>query len=424
MTMEASSPSRGLVDRVKAILMSPKTEWPVIANEPATVADIYKNYAMILAAIPALAGFIKGSFIGITYPLVGTVRVGIVSGLTSALVTYVITLVGLYVLALIIDFLAPRFGGTPSKVQGLKAAAYAYTPAWIAGIFVLLPLSLSMLIGLIAGLYAIYLLYLGLPVVMRTAQDKALPYTGLVIVAAIVLWFVIAMVLGTLGMGAAMMGGGYGAAPALTGTASNDVQIDPNSALGQLEAYGRRLEEANKQYEAAQASGDAQAQQDALSKLMGTALGGNGATQSVAPDQLRALLPAQVAGLNRTEISAERSAALGIQVSTARAEYGDGDRNVTLEITDMGGTAGLMAIAAWANVEQERTTETGYEKTTKVDGNMVHEQWDRESTNGEYQIIVGNRFAVKAEGNGSIDALKAAVAAIDLRRLSGMATAR
>ncbi|MGB2789428.1 MAG: YIP1 family protein, partial [Dokdonella sp.] len=91
-----------LMARVKAILITPKTEWPVIAAEPETVAGLYKNYILILAAIPAVFGFIKGSIIG--FSLFGiTARTPMVSGIIGMLVTYGLTLVIVYVLALIID---------------------------------------------------------------------------------------------------------------------------------------------------------------------------------------------------------------------------------------------------------------------------------------------------------------------------------
>src|SRR5829696_160626 len=116
--------SRDIVSRVKAILMTPKTEWPVIAAEPATVADLYKNYILILAAIPAVAGFIQTSLIGTTLPFGGgTFRVSIASGLTTAVVTYVMSLVVIYIVGLIIDALAPTFGGVKNPVQAMKTAA-------------------------------------------------------------------------------------------------------------------------------------------------------------------------------------------------------------------------------------------------------------------------------------------------------------
>src|SRR5690606_1344452 len=105
-----------LIARVKAILATPKTEWPVIGAEPATVADLYKNYIVWLAAIPAIVGFVKGSLIG--YSALGiTVRTPIGAGITSMIVSYVLSLVLIFVVALVVDALATNFGGLKSQVQ-------------------------------------------------------------------------------------------------------------------------------------------------------------------------------------------------------------------------------------------------------------------------------------------------------------------
>lgn len=182
-----------LVDRVKNILLTPREEWQVIDAEPTTPAELYKEYILPLAAIGPVASAIGVlafgySGFGLNYrPPIGTV-------FTSAIVTYLLTLGGVYVLALIIDALAPNFGGTANQIQALKVAAYASTASWVAGIFGLVPV-LSWL-GIL-GLYSLYLLYLGLPVLMKTPEDKAMGYTGVVIIAAILLFLVIGLVAGT-----------------------------------------------------------------------------------------------------------------------------------------------------------------------------------------------------------------------------------
>ncbi len=189
-----------LVDRVKSILLTPRTEWEVIDAEPTTVADLYKGYILPLAAIGPVASMIGALAFGyrgfgITYrPPVGTV-------LSTAIVTYLLTLGGVYVLALIIDALAPSFGGTQNQIQALKVAAYSSTASWVAGIFGLIP-PLSVL-GIL-GLYSLYLLYLGLPVLMKTPAEKAMGYSAVVIIAAIVLFLVIGLVAGS------FMAGGMG----------------------------------------------------------------------------------------------------------------------------------------------------------------------------------------------------------------------
>jgi hypothetical protein len=139
-----------------------------------------------LAAIGPVAQFIGYSLFGVS--VFGTTyRVPIVSGLTSAAVTYLLTLVGTYILALIIDALAPTFSGRPNQLQALKVAAYSSTAAWVAGVFALIP---GLRVLTILGLYSVYLLYLGLPKLMKTPRDRALLYTGVVIIAAIVLFMV------------------------------------------------------------------------------------------------------------------------------------------------------------------------------------------------------------------------------------------
>jgi hypothetical protein len=182
-----------LVDRVKNILLTPRTEWEVIDAEPTTVADLYKGYVIPLAAIGPIAQAIGSSVFGYTVPFIGSYRTPVGSAIIGAVVSYVLTLVGVYVLALIIDALAPSFNGTRNQIQALKVAAYSYTASWVAGIFALIP---GLRFLMILGVYGLYLLYLGLPVLMKSPKDKALGYTVVVILAAIVLFMVIGMVAG------------------------------------------------------------------------------------------------------------------------------------------------------------------------------------------------------------------------------------
>jgi hypothetical protein len=182
-----------LVDRVKNILLTPKTEWEVIDTESTTVADLYKGYIIPLAAIGPVAQAIGSSVFGYTVPFIGSYKTPVGSAITGAIVTYCLTLVGVYVLALIIDALAPTFNGTRSQIQGLKVAAYSSTASWVAGIFALIP---GVRFLTILGLYSLYLLYLGLPVVMKSPKEKALGYTAVVIIAAIVLFMLIGLVAG------------------------------------------------------------------------------------------------------------------------------------------------------------------------------------------------------------------------------------
>ena len=144
---------------------------------------------MPLAAIGPIAMLVGLSVVGVQVPFMGTTRLPFSSLLSQMLVSYVLGLAGVYVLALIINTLAPTFGGTSNLTQALKVAAYGATAAWVGGVFHLLP-ALGIL-GLLAALYTLYLLYLGLPVLMKSPPERSLGYTASVVIAAIVLFVVI-----------------------------------------------------------------------------------------------------------------------------------------------------------------------------------------------------------------------------------------
>ena len=187
-----------LVSRTKNMLLSPKQEWQVIDDEATSVGGLYIGYIVPLAAIGPVASSIGMAVFGISVPVLGTYRVPIGAAVRQGIAQYVMALVGVFVLALIIDELAPYFRGQENRYQALKVAAYSSTAVWIVGILGLIP-ALSILWPL--GLYSLYLLSLGLPVLMKVPQDKAMGYTVAVIICAVLLFFVIGMIAAKLGGG-------------------------------------------------------------------------------------------------------------------------------------------------------------------------------------------------------------------------------
>ena len=182
-----------IVDRIKAICLKPKEEWQVIAGEASTTQDLLKNYALPLAAIGAVAGFIGRSFIGTT--ILGiTMRAPVVMGLVSAVIGIALSLVVAYVLAIIVSELAPKFGAEKNRAQALKVVVYSMTPGWVAGVLGIIP-ALGIL-GLFAMGYGIYLLYLGLLNVMKSPPDKVGTYTVVVVLCGIGLMIVVGRVVG------------------------------------------------------------------------------------------------------------------------------------------------------------------------------------------------------------------------------------
>jgi hypothetical protein len=183
-----------LQQRVTNILTKPKQEWAVIASEPTDIPTLYKEYIILLAAIPAICQFIGMTVIGVPTFLVGNVRIGFASGLVHLIVSYILTLVSVLVAAFVIEKLAPTFQSRGDLVQALKMVAYASTPVWLAGILSIYP-PLTVLM-LIAAIYAIYLFYLGLPAVMQTPPDKVIPYMIVSALVILVVWVVTAAVTG------------------------------------------------------------------------------------------------------------------------------------------------------------------------------------------------------------------------------------
>ena len=193
MSSAAGTESRTLVDRAKAILMKPKEEWPVIAAEKTEIAALYRTYVIPLAAIGPVANAIGGALIGTSQVGVGAVRVPFTNAVVGAVIAFALSLLGTYVVARVIDYLAPRYGGTRDLTGAFKVSAYSSTAQWLVGIFALIP-ALSALS--ILGLYGLYLLYLGLPVVMKVPAEKAMSYTVAVVVAVILVFIVIGVVSG------------------------------------------------------------------------------------------------------------------------------------------------------------------------------------------------------------------------------------
>jgi hypothetical protein len=164
-----------LIERVKAIVLRPQSEWKVIAREKDTLSDLLASYVAILAAIPELAHFIGQSFVGGFAP--------IIPNLVRAIIVYLVTFAMVYIIAGVIDLLAPRFGGKKNFPNAVKLSVYSHTPLWLAGIFLLVP-GLNFL--LILGLYGVYLLWTGLPLLMQVPNEKALPYAMIVTVCALI----------------------------------------------------------------------------------------------------------------------------------------------------------------------------------------------------------------------------------------------
>ncbi len=183
-TQMVISAAMRLVERVKAIMLRPSSEWPMIEKEPSTLTGLLLGYVAILAAIPELSHLIGQSLIGAAHAPIG-------SNLLRAVIVYLVTFAMVYIIAGVIDLLAPRFGGRKNFPNAVKLSVYSHTPLWLAGIFLLIP-GLNFL--LILGVYGFYLLWVGLPLLMRVRNDRALPYALFITACALVPAVVLSLV--------------------------------------------------------------------------------------------------------------------------------------------------------------------------------------------------------------------------------------
>ena len=162
----------------------------------------------------------------------------------------------------------------------------------------------------------------------------------------------------------------------------------------------------------------------AAMNAMNTAAAGGKKVETIDFRELKAMLPASLGSLKRSEASGEKTGAMGMQISMAEGRYSSDDgKQITLKITDIGALAGIGAMSAyaWAQTEVDRESDSGYEKSTTFKGYKALEKYSKQGQQGDLSVLVGGRFVVEADGS-SVDmkAIKAALETIDLKKLDGM----
>jgi hypothetical protein len=180
-----------ITERAKAIVLTPKSEWRAIETEPGDPPYLFRSYVAILAAIPAVCGFLGMSIAGTHASALEPYRVSVLGALAAAVVRYILSFVMVYVIAMIADALAPTFGGSKSQSNALKLVVYAMTPIWLVGVFSLVP---GLHVLKILGLYGLYIFWLGTPVLMKAPDEKSVPYAAAVVVCGIVVSLLIAAI--------------------------------------------------------------------------------------------------------------------------------------------------------------------------------------------------------------------------------------
>ena len=387
MEEQASTLHASLIDRAKAIILKPKEEWPVIAAEPKTQGDILRGYVLPLAAIGPVASFIGGQIFG--YGAFGySYKPGIVGALGTAILSYVLTIVGVFVLAWIADVLAPKFSGQSNRLNAFKLVAYGATAAWLAQIFSLIP---ALSFFSILGLYSIYLFYTGTTPLMGVPEDKRIGYTVVTFLAAFVLNMIVGLIVGGI-IGLSVFSGSAATSGDIASGDDATISIPGMGTIntGKMEEAAQRMEKVQR-----------------------------GEIKAVSTDTLKAMLPASIGPFQRTAFS---STAMGQAGSGVEGTYKSGDYEFDLKIQDMLALSGLAGMGAAMGIEQSSEDENGYQKMGTVDGQWREEEWHKSGNSGSYAKLIGDRFRVEASGTAqNIDVLKSAVGAVDEGDLADLA---
>ncbi|MFY3385449.1 Yip1 family protein [Paracidovorax sp. MALMAid1276] len=412
--------AHGLLDRVLAILLRPGEAWLQIEREDLPITRVVASYLLILAAIPAVAGFIGTSVVGIgAFGL--SVRVPVVQGLVGMVVGYGMSLVMVFVMALVANALAPRFGGQAQLPRAFQLIAYGATAGWLGGVFSAVP-ALAML-GVLAALYSVYLIYRGVPTLMRVPQERAVGYTAAVIACGIVAALLVGLATSFVTPRPGGLGGlgGLGAPGTLGGASSvklpgvnitvpgTDIHID----TAKVESASRRMEEA-------QARGDTQAAGKAMGDMMSAALGGKGAAP-LAPEALRALLPTSLGAMPRTAVEARSDAAMGVQFTNVSAQYSEGERLIEVRMQDIGAVPALaIGMASWSRSTLDSETADEVERVYRRDGVAYKESYRKDGTSASLVMLLPNGVLLEGSGNLPMDDLRAALQAVPVGQVAAL----
>lgn len=446
-----------ILERTRQLLLSPRAAWPVIAESGERPQQVMTGHVAPLAALSALAGFIGMSLVGVgAFGL--SVRVPVLAGLAQMVVAFVMALVMVGLLAWLAQWLAPRFGGVADTRQAFKLAGYSATAGLLGGLFQILPM--LAVLGLLAAFYSLYLLYTGLPVMMKNRPEDTLKYTLVLLVAMVVFGVAIGMVSrlfvpGTPGaVGKLGAGSGRDAPVIAIDTPEGRVNIDVNTEA--LEKLGKRFEaaiskadqaaakkaEAVAAREAAKAragsapisSGsdggggtpsDAKAVQQgveeamgAVAGMLGAIAGGDDAKAGQPPasaEQMVAALPDTLAGLPRVSLKQQTGGALN--TSMVNAEYKADERRLTLGLTHQRFIAAVIAFQPEEKSEDEQRVV--HNRRDRDRGWYIEEKYERDGSHAKLSVTLSNGVRLDLNGR-SMDrgAVEAALRSLPLEQMA------
>jgi len=175
---QALRKSEFILSRAWGLLREPKKEWEQIRAEETTVPNILLGYVAPLAAIPPVCDLIGSALFN------RLIQIDPGEALIRAVITWIVSIGLVFFLGVLINAVAENFDGDRNDLAAQKIAAYSLTPAFISGVFSLWPplwwLSLFALAAMV------FLMYRGLPILMKAPVERAMGYAATVTIAVMV----------------------------------------------------------------------------------------------------------------------------------------------------------------------------------------------------------------------------------------------
>lgn len=395
-----------VIARTKNLLLQPRAEWRRIDEEPAGIGRTVARTLLPLAAIPAVCSAIGLCLVGIRGGGAAVTLPWSVGAL-QALALYLLAVAGLAVVAIITTLVAPTFGGRAERTRGFKLAVHGATAALVGGIFLLVP-PLAPL-ALLAALYSAYLVFTGLPVIMRCAPKRCVPYTAVVVLAG--------AVVGLLGSSAMthFLSVGLGGAEIALHTPGGMLRLD---AAGLVTASQQMADAAQKMATASEKQEAAAAQQQKTGTPPVT--GGDPDKGVVPAASLKAALPETLGPFARKSIEMQGGRVGERESSNAKADYASGEQRLRVELTDLGHMRRLMADAG-AVVQGERENAVESERTWQENGRILHENFRKDGSFAQVTTTLRNGVVAELTGQRmTLDEVKAASSQLDLNLLENL----
>ncbi len=176
-----------VLKHIWGLFVNPKREWVSIRNDECTVGKCYALHVMVLAAIPAISGFIGTTQFGWQIGAGDPVKLTLESAGMIAIMYYFAMLVGVYAIGWMIHWMGKTYDADVPLAQCVVLAAYTATPLFLIGIMELYPvLWLNMVVGIVALAYTVFLLYSGVPIMMDISEDRGFLFSSAVLAVGLV----------------------------------------------------------------------------------------------------------------------------------------------------------------------------------------------------------------------------------------------